>query len=69
MVMPNLLTRDEISAITSMNWYWEEVAKREDTEPLGHELDAVVSQFGNRLLFILADYAKRVKEEGNEQGN
>lgn len=57
--MSKLLTKEEIVAIKSMNLYWQEVIKRDDTSPLHHELQKVIGRFGTKILFILADYAEQ----------
>jgi hypothetical protein len=59
----NILTHEERVAFRSMSRYWQEVAKREDTSPLLHELDKVRRMVGVDLLFILARYIELTEEE------
>lgn len=62
-----ILTKDEAKAIGSMSRYWDEVEKREDSTPLGRELDLIVSRLGIRILWIVADYAKKVETQTEDE--
>jgi len=67
--MKNLLSKEEVSGILSMNIYWEEVVEREDTSPLRGELMQVVKMLGTRILLIVAEYAKSQKENETKEEN
>jgi len=67
--MKNLLSEEEVSGVLSMNIYWEEVAKREDTSPLRNELRDIVGRLGTKILFIIAEYAKLQKEDKIKEEN
>jgi len=55
------LTNDEIGALKAMAGYWEEVSRREDKSPLVSELNQLIRLFGVKILFIVADYVKRLE--------
>lgn len=57
-----LLTEREVAGVLSCNIYWEEVSRRKNQSPLWRELDDLVERIGVKILFIVADYAKRQKE-------
>lgn len=66
--MKNLLSKDEVSGILSMNMYWEEVAEREDQSAAApifqSELHDLLMRIGaKRILLIVGQYAKRLKKE------
>jgi len=67
--MEKLLSEEEVQGILSMNLYWEEVIKREDTSPLRNELKDIVRILGTKILFIIAEYAKLQKEEEMSKKN
>lgn len=57
--MNNLLTKEETNALKSMSRYWDEVSRREDTSPLGHEMQQVYQMLGVRILFIISEYVNK----------
>lgn len=64
--MKNLLSKDEVPGILSMNRYWEEVAQREDPAPaiFQSELHDLLMRIGaKRILLIVGEYAKILKEK------
>ena len=61
--MKKILSEGEVSEVLSMNIYWEEVVKRENTSPLLSELNQVFNLLGTKILFIIAEYAKLQREE------
>lgn len=54
--MAELLTSAEMKTLKSMSRYWDEVNRRDDKSPLGHEIQQVYQILGVRLLFIVSDY-------------
>ena len=62
MTKEKILTDKEVNAILSMAIYWKEVRNRDDTSPLFHETQQIISMLGIRLLSIVEDCAERQKK-------
>ena len=63
--MSKLLNENEITEILCRAEYWNDEPIRDNENILNKELIDLVSYYGTSLLFILEDYAKRIKDEQN----
>ncbi len=62
------LTEKEVNDIKGMCNYWQEVKRRDDKSPLLFELGSIVDMLGTRILWIVADFARRQEEMENRAG-
>ena len=62
-----VLSDSEIQDLKSMNLYWKEVRKREDTNPLVREAIEVRSMLGIKLLDLVEHYVELLDKEKVEK--
>ncbi len=66
--LKNTLDDADLTQLTQMVNYWEEVRRREDTEPLQHEWRQVAGMLNVRLLAVIQDYLVLKKQYDRENG-